>query len=292
MKGFPHIFHLCPLSRQPSQMIPLVKVFPGNACTNINLCMYSEWTNCSNLLEGVSFFNYLCFPPTNIKKNDNQQSFFSPQAVTENPDIWWELCLMWFCIYKHVGGRRDRAIIRWAGHMKCKIHERCLSNWEIGTLPLEDSSGWKRRTEWSSWGGYGEGLASSSSFVSTTPPQNAFQEIFWYCSGSHRRLCASRDYSVCRMDSILSILLTSLQVQMSMFCSPEHLERELKSDQEGHLHGSFSCPISFPFSFPSFPNWRPTLSGSVRNTQQEQAHKPHGKWWTAGGDLHHLLIII
>lgn len=73
-KSFSHIFRLCPLSLQLSQMIPLVKVFPGNACTNINLCMYSEWTNCSNLLEGVHFFKLFMLSTHQYKKNDNQQS--------------------------------------------------------------------------------------------------------------------------------------------------------------------------------------------------------------------------
>lgn len=152
-------------------------------------------------------------------------------------------------------------------HGKHKIHKRQLGNWDHGILPLESSSGWIRRAERCLWRGCGDRLSSSRSLVFNPLSQNTFQGMFWCYPGSQRRLCDSRDESVYKTDSILSILLTFFQVQINIFCSPGGAG--LMSDQQGHLHGSFSCPYSFPFNFPSIHNWKSTPPGSVGNTEKE-----------------------
>lgn len=59
-----HVFHLCPLSLKVPEMIPLVNVFPGNACSYINSLTYSDWTNCSEVFKESSFFKviYASYP--------------------------------------------------------------------------------------------------------------------------------------------------------------------------------------------------------------------------------------
>lgn len=59
-----HAFHLRPLSLTLPAMIPLVIIFPGNACSYINFLTYSDWTNCSDLFEEGSFFKviYASYP--------------------------------------------------------------------------------------------------------------------------------------------------------------------------------------------------------------------------------------
>lgn len=64
--SFPIFFHFCPLSLKLPEKIPLVKVLPGNACSNINFSMYSDWTNCSNLFKGGSYLKWFMFPTHNF----------------------------------------------------------------------------------------------------------------------------------------------------------------------------------------------------------------------------------
>lgn len=127
-------------------------------------------------------------------------------------------------------------------------------------------------------------MAQSTSLVSIPPSQNSFQGIFWCCPGSCRRLCDSNGYCICRTDSILNISLTFFTCKWTCSILLEHLERKLKSNQENLLHGSFSCPFSFPFSIPSFHNWRSTLPSLMENIGKEEAHTPPGEWQTTGGD--------
>ena len=43
-------------------MLTLATVFPGNAYTNINSSVFSDWRNCSNLLEGSTFLKLFMLP--------------------------------------------------------------------------------------------------------------------------------------------------------------------------------------------------------------------------------------
>lgn len=67
LRSAPYLkFYFCPLSLKLPEKIPLVKVLPGNACSNINFSMYSDWTNCSNLFKGGSYLKWFMFPTHNF----------------------------------------------------------------------------------------------------------------------------------------------------------------------------------------------------------------------------------
>ena len=146
---------------------------------------------------------------TNLKKKKKsaKRGFLLHQAIIENPWMWWELFLMGFLLMQSIW-RQKRWNHQETDHGKHKIHKRQLGNWDHGILPLESSSGWIRRAERCLWRGCGDRLSSSRSLVFNPLSQNTFQGMFWCYPGSQRRLCDSRNESVYKTDSILSILLT------------------------------------------------------------------------------------
>lgn len=113
--SFPIFFHFCPLSLKLPEKIPLVKVLPGNACSNINFSMYSDWTNCSNLFKGGSYLKWFMFPTHNFfffKKVIAKGGFPLSWVVIENPCMWWSYFWCALYIYKLDGTRTH--IMRWA----------------------------------------------------------------------------------------------------------------------------------------------------------------------------------
>lgn len=103
-KSSSHIFHLCPLSLKLLDIIPLVKVLLGIACSNINSSV--QWLD--KLLKSVrrrQLFNMIyASHPSISKKIIAQGGFLLPEAAIESPC----LCDFWcaYCIYKLGEGRR------------------------------------------------------------------------------------------------------------------------------------------------------------------------------------------
>lgn len=167
-------------------------------------------------------------------------------------------------------------------HGKYKSHKRKLGNWYNGILPLESSSGWIRRTERCLWRGCGDRLSSSRSLVFNPLSENTFQGMFWCYPGSQRRLCDSRDESIYKTDSILSILLTFFS------SANKHVLSSWRSRIDVWPTGSFtwivllSLLISFQLAFNSQLKVHTTrLSGEHRKRVSPQA-----TWeqWTAAGN--------
>lgn len=81
------VFHLCPLSLKLPEMILLVSIFLGNACSYINFLTYSVWTNCSDLFEEGSFFKvvYASYPSMFLTPNSGLVFvfwFFMPKGIS------------------------------------------------------------------------------------------------------------------------------------------------------------------------------------------------------------------
>lgn len=82
-KSFSHIFYLCFLSPKLLKVITWVTVFPGNACANINSSLFSDWTHCSNLLEGSTFLKlFMLLTHQLYLLIDCSESLLLPQAFS------------------------------------------------------------------------------------------------------------------------------------------------------------------------------------------------------------------